>query len=203
MRALFHPTAGRECVYPLFFPRVGIVLKRLCFFCDGCVMCKPTNKFSLALWRHFLSRIHTFPNRYAMCKLAFAFYYLCMRIFSLRRWDIYNLCVVVKFTTSSGCTFLCEPFWCLRGVIHLNVDFKAVHAFTFFLYRCLHLHIRMFFDALVSSIITQPSHCTLSCCFAQALRVFPHHSAACKIALSCFVIRRCVYKWFMRCFLYV
>ncbi len=138
-----------------------------------------------------------------MCKLAFAFYSLGMRMFSLRMCDFYNLCVVVKPTTSSGCTFLCEPFCCLCGIIHLNADFKVVYAFTFFLYRSLHLHMRMFFDALVSSIITQPSHCTLSCCFAQALRVLPHHSVACKSALSCFVIRRCVSKWFMHFFLYV
>ncbi len=203
MRVLFDPIAGRECVYPLLFPRVGIVLQRLRFFFYGCVMCKTTDRYNCALCPHFLSRIHFFPNRYAMWKLAFAFFFLCIRMFSLRRCDIFYLCVVVKSTASSGCTFLRESFLCLRGIFHLNADFKAVYAFTFFLYCSLHLHMRMFFDALVSSIITQPSHYTLRCCFAMESRVFPHHNAACKTALSCFFIRRCVYNWYMRLFLYV
>jgi hypothetical protein len=184
MRALFHPIAGRECVYPLLFPRVGIVLQRLCFFCDGYVMCKSTDKLNLALWPHSLLRVHTFPNRYAVCELAFSFYSLCMRMFSLRRWDFYNLCVVVKSTTSSGCTFLCQPFCCLRGIFHLNVDFKAVYAFTLFHYRSLHYHMRMFFDACVIPIITQASHCTFRCCFAKGLRVFLYVWVITKITSS-------------------
>ena len=141
-------------------------------FFNGCVMCKPTDRYNCALCPHFLSRIHIFPNRYAMCKLAFAFFGLCMRMFFLRMCDFLNLCVVVKNPTSSGCTFLCAPFCCLRGIFHLNADFKAVYAFTFFHYRSLHFHMRMFFDACVIAIITQPSHCTVRCCFAKGLRVF-------------------------------